>query len=593
MGSAAAGKRPSPIRQNPWFALTPLGLMTKPVSLDSPLQCLAASDWDGYVDHLRQEFEDREPLWKELGSQHGKGIDLVERLLAWPEEKGAGRVLSYLVPALGYAELTAPEVLQLFGFASSLGAAAPYRIVAAIRPTFKGSPAIAREVGDAVRKDPSLTAMLGFWSSAFAQVAPRDAASYAKDLPTATREQRGVLAEILENLDTSLADVSAVLSPDADRLLAAALEDAPNTGGATKHWSAVRALAQFHAPAMETLMQAAQSGQAPALVVVAMWLSTHNALTIGAIAVPVGEVIDLLLERAISNDELRAVVDSNLQWLFYNPTVGPIAMDCIGRLAGAKAPVGTMFGEVFGAIKQKEPKFSQLLTAWLLSPEASIQAVRSLLVQCAAGTAPVALDASQFMAAPEHRQVEACRRILNLTIDGPALCKFIDFFAADPGMQPTGLGYANQMLPVVMEEFPGATEGFLRMRTRAAHRQEPYAALYRGVLAQALRWRRVLEQLPERGELKQSDDETNVLRLRRQRKAQEITRSANERSFFRDMATKIHLAQGKRFVTHHQRGPSDISGMAELSHSVELPSSDLSDPARASMNRTRNLKASR
>ncbi|ATA53161.1 hypothetical protein CKY39_08015 [Variovorax boronicumulans] len=326
---------------------------------------------------------------------------------------------------------------------------------------------------------------------------------------------------------------------------------------------------------------------------IATWLAGHGAPTLGATGIPVIDVIDLLLRRAVADEQLRETVDSNVQWLFYSPVLRPVVMDCIYRLAELKAPVATLFDAIFDQIKENESDFAKLLTTWLLSPLASNQAIRSVLVQCDVGTAPVVLDTTQFMAASQNQQIVACRRLQILGTGGSALCKFIGIFAETPAMQPIGLAYARQMLPAVMEEFPGATEDFLRTRTGPDQKQMPYATLYRAALARALHWRRILKRLPKRDELKPTDDEIHVLRMRQQRRTQEIVRSARERSIFRDISTNLHLAQGKRFASHDYRGSSGVSEMAELSHSIELPSSELSDPARASMNRSRTLGATR
>jgi hypothetical protein len=566
--------------------------MIQPASLDLALKSLATSDWDGYVSHLRQELEVRESLWAELGRKHGKEIDLLERVLAWPAEKSRRRVLTYLLPALGYADLLSHEVLKLLKFASVLDGAAVYQVGRAIRPTFSRSFAVAREVGDAVRHESSFTPVIGIWTSAYAQAAPQDAAAYARDLPTATAQQREVVAGLLGSLDTSQADVSAVLAPEADRLLTAVLQDAPATGDVSDHWNAVRALARFHAPAMEALIKAANAGQVPALMVLVHWLTGQMASTVGATATPLPDIIDLLLRSAISNVQLRDPVDSHAASLVYNQTLRPVVLGCVNRLAESDVPVATMFEQVFSAINENG-EFGAVLTDWLLSARVSVQAIRSLLLMCAVGNGPIVLNASQFMAAPEERRIVACRRLLTLTMDGPVLCEFIGLLAEDPALQPAGLEYASQMLPAVMEEFPGAAESFLRLRTRSDRRRQPYAALYRGVFARALHWRRILERLPERGELRPSDHELHVLNARRQWEAQEAMRVARERSFFRHLATTVHTAQGMRFVSHHEHGTSAISGMAALSHSIELPSSEVRDPVRASMHRRLNLRASR
>jgi hypothetical protein len=279
--------------------------------------------------------------------------------------------------------------------------------------------------------------------------------------------------------------------------------------------------------------------------------------------------------------------------LLYNTMLRPIVLAQVQALSQTDEPVAILFKNVFNAIAENQTEFGQLLTTWLLAATTKLAAVRSLLAMCAAGSAPVALDAPLFTAATHERQVIACRRLLTLTMDGPAFCRFIGILAEEPAFQPQGLAFASQLLPEAMKEFPGATEDFLLQRTRLNQRSQPYAPLYRSIYAGALTWRRVLRRLPRRGELHPRDSELHALRAAHQGHAQEVMRSARKHSIWALFATTIHTAQGLRFVSHMQHGTSAISAMAAHSHSIELPSSERSDPVGGLILRSRTLRGSK
>lgn len=566
-------------------------------SVDDLERCLANADWEGFVGQLRslENLEERRRLQEGLGKRHPKQIDLVQRLRAWPAGD-SGRAATHLLPALLHAALTIPQLLELLQFAVSAGANVRYRVIEVLRNALSAPSAAWHDIAAAVSTDASLAPALDVWLTAFVQARPADAAAYAIELPTGTSSERELLARFLVLLRPFLASITPILLPHAGRLLSAVLLDAPRDGlHFSVLWSAVRTLAHVHAPAMEALMEASRAGQTPALVALANWLPGLSADTLGANAVPLSSVVDLLLEHALKDSQLRErAVDSNLASLIYGGTAARgTVLQRLHQLSSVDGAVADDFKELFSAIADDEQTFGTVLTEWLLSPNTALPPVRSLLAMCASSRALALLDVAAFAAAPVELQVVACRRILNLSMHGPTLCAFVGMLAQEPGLQPQGLKYASEMLPAAMDEYPGAAEDFLAPRTRADRRHEPYATLYRAVYARALQWRRVLKQLPNINELSPTDSQLHALRAMHRRHSQEVMRMARAQSVFGQLATTVHTAQGRRFVSHLPPGPSGISGMVAQSHSFELPSSERSDPLGGLLRRRSGLRASR
>jgi hypothetical protein len=150
-----------------------------------------------------------------------------------------------------------------------------------------------------------------------------------------------------------------------------------------------------------------------------------------------------------------------------------------------------------------------------------------------------------------------------------------------------------QMLNKAFSEYPGATEEFLKYKTSTLSSDAPELEVFQGVYANVLEWRGVLERLPKRKELTPNDSELEVLRARKRRINREIMRMAAEQSVFADLFTHLHLAQGRKFASHTPFGEPQIAHMAESSHFVELPSSELADPMRGQIERSHFLRTAR
>ncbi|MCY1551252.1 hypothetical protein D9M68_875690 [compost metagenome] len=149
------------------------------------------------------------------------------------------------------------------------------------------------------------------------------------------------------------------------------------------------------------------------------------------------------------------------------------------------------------------------------------------------------------------------------------------------------------MLQVLFDEYPAATDKFLKEKAKACSRSAPEARSYRAVYASVLRWRRVLERLPALQELRPTDNELHILRTLKSRLNREILRGAAERSIFANMVSSAHVAQGRKVVIRTPHGSPQVVAMGEASHSIELPSSELADPMRGHLNRIQLLRDAR
>jgi hypothetical protein len=297
------------------------------------------------------------------------------------------------------------------------------------------------------------------------------------------------------------------------------------------------------------------------------------------------ELLMGLLSIGISDADCRPVIDHAVAALLYSDTCRSIAVRCLRELRACETDPVEHYSAAFDALAQHPAQFAELTSDWLLHVDTSFRAIRSLMSRCSIGAGPIGLSESMFREQSTDRRVKAARRLLGLSFSGPTLCRFASVVAEMTLLGPERLRLADQMLRHLFAEFPGATEEFLRSKLAQLDRASPESAMYRAIYADVLRWRRVLTKLPARRELRPTDAQLQVLSTRARRTNREITRSARDLSVFAGFVKSVHLAQGRKFASHSQRGSSRVTHMAEKVHSVELPSSERADPMRGMLER--------
>ena len=536
-----------------------------------------------------------EALCSGLGAAHRVSLDLFAQLNAWPDA-GIRVAVRRLMPAV--AKVTAlklTEAVQFLKFAERVPLSHRHTAVEQLQPHVAVDPELGRQLGDAqLHGDVTGEGALRTWAGAFAVGAPAAAATYAaKLLNFAVGPADAQLQALLLYLDMKQAEVVAVLEPVEARLTARLLAGTRDPDRGEPAWMALTATTAFSGSAMAALQRGLEEGEIPALVAAAHWLQTRASAKVGVTAVPIEDLARTMLRHAVEKDDVRRAVDSATSSLMYRDSTRPLILPCVADLGSLDEDIAELFPETLSALCEHQPDFMTLLTRWLLAPDATFTALRSLLSRCTAGQAPTGLDTVMFAAASPDRKVVAARRLLGLTHNGPVLCRFISVLAESPALQPDGLNMAAQMLNEAFEEYPNATVAFLQGRTRPSERKAPFSHVYRGVYANALRWRRVLARLPRLNELRPTDSQLHALRAMQSRMNREILRVANEHSIFAALATKMNIVQGRRFVVRTERGLTAISAMEQASHAVELPSSELADPVGGMLRRARRLGGSR
>lgn len=557
--------------------------------LGCALQALKARDIARYVELVTPLVGDAERaarLWHLLASNHGSEFDLLELLLMWPQADAATWLLAPAVAHLG--ALTFEEAMALLVFSGRVDQSYHRSIVEALQPHVAHDPALGERLGEALKTGSFSSKQLLVWAGSFCGGAGVTAVTYAISLPEGDEGADRLLAAVLCCLPMQEPGVQQFVREHEAMLVERVAGSVFSTG--REAWFALGVLTQTSAKAVELLAEAATSGNADAMDAISVTLHSGDTECIGASGVKVGEIVDRLLHAALGNLGLRQKVSRLLAALVYR---GNLRSFVVGRLEAlgqvTQVDAGELFAEAFDALAQYRDAFASVLTSWLIWDHVSLGALRSLLSRCSSSPELVALESTSYAAAPVERRAAAGLRLLALCYHGPVLCRFIGLLAETPTLQPEGLQQAAALLNEAFLEYPTATVDFLKSRTRVAMRREPYAAVYRGVLTNALRWQRLLAKLPKVAELRPSAAEFQALSAMRWRQNKEILRMARERSVLASLAKQVHVAQGKRVASHVSHGLPRVSTMVERSYTMELPSSEVADPVGGALRRIQRL----
>lgn len=562
--------------------------------LESIFDALRTGRFDHY-ESLADAFakaHSKDALWSALAEAHGSAFDMFERLLAWPSD-GIRVVMRRLMPAVEHVRsLSLLDLARFLEFAERVPQSFRHSVAELLRPHVARSPELGEHMGELLRRGSIKgEGSTRIWAGAFAGGAPAEAGQYAVRLCPGSAGDVTLMAVLLQFLPVANQDVLAVIVPAEADLTHALIGMVPMP--TSEAWHALTAIADVSATAMNVLQQAVEEGNASAIVAMSHWLHRLTGPTAGPTAVPVESLVAHLLRHALQDAEVRSAVDSAIAGMLCRASLRPVVLLCLGMLRSVDDDLDELFPETMNGICEQPGDFTRLLTEWLLAEGVAFAAVRSLLARCSQHRAQVSLDPVVFGAATVPRKMVAARRLLALTHNGPVLCRFIAYLAEEPALQPDGLTMAAQTLNGAFAEYPHATEEFLKARTRAVGRGEPFATVYRGVYANVLRWRLVLRRLPQLNELRPTDAQLHALRAMRQRVNREIMRGAHEKSVLAAIFTKVHVAQGRRFATHTAQGAPKVADMQQTSHSIELPSSELADPVGGMLRRARALAAGR
>jgi hypothetical protein len=568
-------------------------MTSQPNAIHLAASALQGGFWSEYVAKIKVAYGEREEeIWELLSQEHPTTVNVIEVLSAISGQESL-TACRWLLPVVGrLSNLSLDDAKRLLSFASTLDIGHRYMSAEQLKPHVAARPELGRELGEYLRAEgTSGDAALFVWAGAFAVGAPRAAACYLENLLKGSDFDTRLAAILSTFLPVDDEEVQRILLSLEPSLANAIVGNTAALGSVA--WAALCHISGQSIRATDALQNAMHSGSSEAIIEIANSLYRVDSDTTSVTGVPVEELVSKLLQIGLADEHVRPVIDAAVDSLFFRKMLRPMATQSVTSLGDAANDVVALFPEVFGALANHHHEFASVLTNWLLSQKTSFASLSSLLSMCANNRAPVALDGATFAAHTPERRVKAARRLLALTHNGPTLCQFCALIAQMPLLGSERFNLSAQMLNKAFSEYPGATEEFLKYQTSTLSSGAPELEVFQGVYANVLEWRGVLEGLPKRNELTPNDSELEVLRAQKRRINREIMRIAAEQSIFANLFTKMHLAQGRKFASHTPFGEPQIAHMAESSHFVELPSSELADPMRGQIERSHFLRNAR
>lgn len=554
---------------------------------------LQAGQWSEYESQVKAAYRiSEDKVWRLMAKQHPGTVNIFEALTTHSSQDGSA-ACRWLLPVVGQLpNLTFSDAKQLLTFADTLAPSYRHMPAEQLKPHIAARPELGRELGEFLRtEDAPGEASVFVWAGAFANGAPKAAASYIEALLTDVAGDARLATVLTTFLPAENEEIQRVIASLEPSLADTLIENAAVLGSLA--WTAMCLIADQSAKARNALSEALRSGLPEAIIAIANSLFRRDQTTVGVTGAPVEEIISSLLQIGLADERFRHHIDAAVDSLFFRPELRPIATHTVMGLGATTNDVVKALPEVFGALANHPSEFASVLTNWLLSPDANFASLASLLSMCTSSRAPVVLDEVAFAAQTPERRVKAARRLLALMHHGPTLCHFCELIATMSMLGSERFNLSGEMLDNAFLEYPGATEEFLRDKTSTLSPSAPETQVFQGIYANVLQWRSVLEKLPNRKELRPSDAVFQVLRARKRRINREIMRVAAEQSIFASLCTNVHMAQGRKFASHTPFGAPQITQMAESSHMVELPSSELADPMRGQIERNNLLRNAR
>lgn len=539
-----------------------------------------------------QDDQQNQQLYQQLADADMQEVDILECFERWlPLNPYAA--CHCLLPALSLSSRAdATRLGRLLRLVPEHDDSLPHHIGDALQVRFSRQPSLALELARCFDSGvPIIGKACQVWAISFAMAQPVAAAQFVVDrLGTSTTDIRAIKALVV-TLPWRSDEVRAVIGPHHHALLTwlAGLVETDAEGA----WYCLVELGQFEVDAYRLVAEALDVGVPVAASNVARSIFRIDGAVYGVNSVPLDDVLRRLVAMACEDAAICGNVDLALSSCLRKPNQRPIAIDCLRALGDGPDDALNRFDATFKGLPDDAALFKDVLTGWLLSPTASFQVIRAMLSVVSAQRARAELDEQLLAKATPLARIKLIRRLLGLLGDGPALCQFGTDIARMKTLGNAGLELANEMFNLLKDEFPQATEEFLKPLAASHLRRERGAVIFRGVYASVLRWKRHLERLPSRPELRVGDADELTLRSARIKLNAIIQRGAEEMSVFASVMKKVHIAQGRRFTSHTENGPMQINSMGQYSHSIELPSSELSDPMRGYIHRMKMLENSR
>lgn len=528
-----------------------------------------------------------DPLFAAIAAMHPDECDLSDVLDSTPNDF-IHQVSYCLLPSISLASVfRLADAYAIFRFADRENSHFNYEVITCLSAQLERN----GDIFERLRMDYAQGRIEGDAASqvlanAMAMASPKASANLAAKILLSQGTPR-LVAKLILGLDCASTEVIDVLQPHQSQL-AATLDAAARSNPEDRTvWHALLSVARFSEAAMKSLWRTLREGPIQGLRAIAEWLTWKPNCVLGSSPQFMQEILMALLEWVPKELSLCLVVDPMLGRLLYQENTRSLARALLLRLNELVEDVDANFPQALNVLAARHNDFAFVFTNLLVSPGESISLARKLISQFTRESRLIAIDFDVFADADLAGRKRLIRRLLALIHNGPVICQMASFFAEAERVNRYGIGIAEDMFNYIKDEYPSASEDFFALKKTWADKRAPSAALYRGLYANVLRWKRVLRRLPKLNELNPGESQMFTYRQYRRQEQREIMRGAGENSILAKLATPIHIAQGGRYAAQTHHGGTQIMEFHKVSTSFELPSSERADPVGGMLRRIR------
>jgi hypothetical protein len=239
-------------------------------------------------------------------------------------------------------------------------------------------------------------------------------------------------------------------------------------------------------------------------------------------------------------------------------------------------------------ITERPAVLSNVITEWLLNEDSRFPLiVQQLLSRLGVdGISSVVLDPRLIDSLTESEILFLLRRILGYIVGDEMQIELVFSLVHTQNAEGRTFGYIiSALLDHVGYDYPYQTLEFLKARQGADDESEEIKTLCRQVCSQLQARIDELDALPDLKEF--HADSVKMLRFAKERRHQmnEAMEEASKESIWRQICTHIPLKAGRRTFQTINGRYTDPMELKEMSHTVALPKSEVTDPAGAAHQR--------
>ena len=204
------------------------------------------------------------------------------------------------------------------------------------------------------------------------------------------------------------------------------------------------------------------------------------------------------------------------------------------------------------------------------------------------------LDLQQLEELNVVQLTKLVRRILGTIFFAPPLCSLIFTLTRVSKAEQRGFPVVADVFGnYLCDEFPNTTRDFLQAALRSAGARTPLYVLVKDLLKHLKERQRLYTELPTLRELEPAHEKLQSYRVAMLKENKKILEGAEKQSLFGSLFPKINLKYGRSVVSEVQGKFTDPTPLKAISHSIELPRSELRDPVAGMLLRSGFLKAAK